>query len=126
MTIQDEVEAFIEDLLAQGLTKSEIIEEIPNVFDGFDIGLASDAYEDYENDNDPKNEEATVGDIEAFIDELETEGFPRDEAVQRAVKRYGLSAQEIRSMIEDTNPIKKALEHLDNLTETLTELEESF
>ena len=124
-TVQDEVEEFIVSMLDQGYTKAEIIEEIPEVFDGFDIGLASDAYEDYENDNDPKNEEATVGDIERFIDELEVEGFPRDHAIARATKRFKLSAQEIRSMIESTAN-QEVLQYLDNLTETLNKVVEGW
>lgn len=122
--LQDEVEAYIEDLLAQGFTKSEIIEEIAATFEGFDVSIASDAYEDWENDNDPTNNEATIGDIEHFIDELEVEGFSRDEAIQRAIKRYKLSAQEIRNMIE-SYPAAQALRFLDNLDESLDLIDET-
>lgn len=120
-TLQDEVEEFIVTMLDQGFTKSEIIEEIPEVFEGFDIGLASDAYEDYERDIDPSNEEATVGDIERFVDEMEMEGFPRDEAIEKAMKRYKLSAREIENMIESTSshPAQQALDYLENLESTL-------
>lgn len=128
-TIQDEVEDFIVSMLDQGFTKSEIIEKIPEVFEGFDIGLASDAYEDYERDNDPANEEATVGDIESFLDELESEGFPRDEAIERAMKRYKLTAQEIRSMTEGkarTAEQAVALEYLDKLESVVGKIAEAY
>ena len=97
MTGQEQIEALIEDMLSAGLSKSEIIEEIPNVFNGIRGTEAADAYEIWENDNDPANEEATIGDIERFIDEQETEGFSHDEALTRAMKRFKLSAQELRS-----------------------------
>lgn len=126
-SLQDDVEEFIVTMLDQGFTKGEIIEKIPEMFNGFDIGLAFDAYEDYERDNDSSNEEATVGDIERFIDELELEGFPHDEAIEKATKRYKLTASEIRSMTESKSefPAQQALNYLTNLESALGKVMES-
>jgi hypothetical protein len=127
ITIQDEVEEFIVSMLDQGYTRNEIIEEIPNVFEGFDRSLASDAYGDYERDTDPSNEEATVGDIEQFLDELEAEGFPWDQAIEKAAKRYKLSVREIKNMVESTKdrPAQQALDYLSNLESSLGRVSES-
>lgn len=122
-TLQDDVEDFIEDFLSMGYSKNEIIEEIAATFEGFDIGLASDAYEDWERDNDPSNEEATIGDIERYVDELLTEGFPEDEALEKASKRYSLSTQEIRSMLEN-KITTQALSYLNRIEEAVDRLTE--
>lgn len=122
--LQDEVEEFIEHHLEQGYTSDEIIQLIPETFEGFDIGLASDAYADYERDNDPANEEATIGDIEQFIDDLEVEGFPTDEALAMASKRYGLSTREILNMLEGDH--NQALKYLDQLAESLEQFSDTF
>ena len=123
--LQDDVEEFIKHHLELGYSSDEIIQMIPEAFEGFDIGLASDAYEDYERDNDLANEEATIGDIEQFIDNLETEGFPTGEALAMASKRYGLSTREIMNMLESTGH-SRALKYLNQLEESLEQFSDTF
>jgi len=130
--LQDDVEEFIETLLNQGYDRKEIVDRITQLFPGFDIALASEAYEEYEKDNDPANEEATSGDIERFIDDLEADGFPHDEAVEKAMKRYKLTAQEIESMTESnkrkprTTERAAALSYLDKLESAVNQFQEAY
>lgn len=99
MSLQDEAEELISYLKDEGYSQSEILKELQDTFN-VSSGMASDIIEDYETMNDPKNNEATSGDIERAYLQYEAEGFPEDEIYDFLVKRFKLNRREIGMMID--------------------------
>lgn len=128
-SLQGEIENYIDYAIDGGLDPDDLIDDLvirfgPDSEAGLSKGEVYDALDIWEANNNDDNEEATIGDIERFIDEMEQEGFPEDEALEMASKRYGLSTREILNMLEGTH--NQALKYLDQLAESLEQFSDTF
>lgn len=104
-SLNDEVFDFIEDMKAVDpeITDEDLVDSIVEEFSDEDFpmerGMASDILEEYNAEKNPKNAEATSGDIEDVAENMLAEGFPKEEVLNALTRRFKLTQHEIEMIL---------------------------
>ncbi len=99
MTLQDELEELLDDMERGGSNKEEMLTALEDIIG--DHAIAFEAYDDWLSNKNPKNEEASIGEIESEFIDLWLEAVPFEDAFERLEKKYGFTQTELKRILKD-------------------------